>query len=158
MSNYFQTEHSEAPAQLVMDEHGKAYMLEAARWTKFLGITYSIVVGLLVIIMPVAMNMASTMASAYQQATPMPDMTAFGTVFAVVMLALNIYPLYTMLAASTLLKKAILNNDQQKFNAGLKQARNHMKFAGILTILLISFYGIIILFNLIVVLTASSVG
>lgn len=158
MSNFFETEDNNQTHQLVMDETGKAYMLEAARWTKFLGITYTVVIGLLILMTPVMIKVMEANWALTQPETPMPNMTGVAIFFIIVLLAFNFYPLYTMLRASSLLKTAIHANDQHKFNTGLKNARNHMKFAGIMTILFICFYGILILFQLVIAFTATAVS
>lgn len=151
MSNYFKTESEKQRDELAVDAAGKSYMLEAARWTKFIGITHAVILILACVsclILPPIMTAAGYVP---------PYTFTLALVTSLLAIAVNIYPIYAMLRSSSLIRAGIQVTDQSRFNEGLKMVRNYVKFIGILVIVSIFLYGIMIIFQVVANVTAAAV-
>ena len=134
---------------LAVDEAGRAYFLETVRWTKFLAIIGFILVGLIMI------GGVSMLLFSPAFGTPVYGIISGPFIFAlyVAMGALYIYPVTCLYRFSTLIKRAIVSNNQAQFNNALRYQRNLFKFLGILTILLIVLYAVAIIFAIVATAT-----
>jgi hypothetical protein len=150
MDNYFNTE--EQTNNLVVDNLGKSYVLDTARWGRFIGIVYLIAILLVCLIFPfILVN------SPQYEALPSGSASFWAGFYIAAMIGMNFYPLYALIKSSTQAKKAITLNDQSLFTDSLRLTRNLYKYLGVLTIILICFYGLVIVFGLTMALTASTV-
>lgn len=125
---------------LGIDDTAKGYLLETARWGKFMGVITAILLLLFTIFLGIAM--VFYMPPAYT--------AVYGSGIAqyllviVVVLGVDFYPVYAIIKAASLIKKGINFNDQLMFNNGLRFLKNVFRYLGIITILLIIFYGVIL--------------
>ncbi|MBA3827843.1 MAG: hypothetical protein H0X33_02810 [Taibaiella sp.] len=133
-------EDNNAP-QLVVDDLAKAQLLEAGRWTKFLGIIYII---FMVLIMLCAIAMGSVlnraMVQQYGAASPMIGSGLISGLYLLIVMGLMVYPVYSLLRYSGKMKKGIQHNDQYSFNEGLRAIKGFFKYNGILLIVVIGIY------------------
>jgi hypothetical protein len=138
----------EEQKMLQVNAASEAYLLETARWGKFIGIVYSIILSFLVLFFPVMIKMSS--AQYEQMGMPAGTIsTVFFLVFLVI-IGINFYPLYALIRSSVLVKRGIKNKDQEQFDKGLRFQKNLYKYLGILTMIVLFIYGIEIIFILIV--------
>lgn len=135
--------------KLALDEAGKAYMLETARWSKFLGIVCCVALGLILLLFP-AMRY-------FNPEYPLPGTgtTVFTVFYMFLVLLIYVYPLYTMIQFANKMKPAVREYDQVKFNEALRALKNLYRYIGICTIILLFIYGIVLVFSLTIALTSS---
>lgn len=122
-----------------MDETSKAYMLETARWGKFLAILSFVGMGLLILVgllFLVVLNM-----------TGETNVTTLGTgigmsVVYFIIAAIYFYPVWALYKFSVLSKQAIHSSNQQQFNESLRYLRNIFKFLGIIMIISLVIWGL----------------
>jgi len=128
---------------LKVDDTSKSHLLETMRWAKFIGILFSIFVILACALMAFIMLVYMP-----GMQTPMPAAGPTVVIISLVMVGVNFYPIFALLKFSVLTKKAINNTNQQQFNTALKYMKNLFRYIGILTIILITFYGVVFLGSL----------
>lgn len=150
-------DHEEKPV-LQVDEHARYYLLQTARWTKFLAISTII---LLAIMLFIAIMFLSTVVASSDQdlANPYYAQSAavtFVTFIAVaIIVVLHIYPMYALLRFSGLVKAGIEAEDQEQFNKALKNLFYMFRFVGILVIISIITYVLMFLFGVAIGLGSS---
>ncbi|RYE23824.1 MAG: hypothetical protein EOP51_09385 [Sphingobacteriales bacterium] len=152
MENYFNREEI-TDNKLMVDEFGRSYLLDTARWGRFIGIVYTVAIALACLLFPFAMinNPQYESVSAYGA---MGFVIIFYIVFVV---GVNFYPLYAIIKSASQAKKALSLNDQQLLNDSFRLTRNLYKYLGILTIVLLCFYGIIMVFMVTIFATAGAI-
>lgn len=148
-------DHSDEPQNLQVDEVGKAYLLETARWGAFLGILGFIGVGFLVLAGLFMMIVGGTVGSMSNAYSGLPFGFGFIGFFYIIGAALYFYPTLMMYNFSIGIKRSLPVNDQQQFNEALSKLRNKVKFNGILTIVIISVYIIIIIFAIVAAIVSN---
>lgn len=132
---------------LQVDQQCAAYLLETARWNKFLAIVWFIICGLMIVFSLFAGSMFAAMFST------MPGMEGPGRVFGasagvVITIAYMVAALIQLIPNifrykfATQAMGAVRNNDQALFNRSINNLRIYSKFWGILTIIIIAFYVI----------------
>jgi hypothetical protein len=128
---------------LKVDDTAKAHLLEMMRWTRFLGILFSISIVLLCAVFAFVM-----MVYLPGLQTPVPGASVTVIVMPVLMIGFNFYPIFALLKFSSLIKKAIHDANQQQFNNALKYLKNTFRYIGILTIVLIIIYSAVFALSL----------
>lgn len=134
---------------LEFDHQASAYITESAKWSKFLAIVWFILCGLMVI---VALFAGSFMASAglmggiggASSAYMGGIITAVYLVIAAIQLVPNIFRYQFAVKAL----KAIRNNDQQALVESLGKLKAYNKYWGILTIIVLAFYALLLIFGI----------
>jgi uncharacterized membrane protein len=122
---------------LKVDEAAKAHLLETMRWTKFLGILFIIAIILMCSVLAFVMMIYMP-----GMQTPVPYAAASVIFMSLFMTGLNFYPIFALLKFSTLIRSAIADSNQQQFNHALKYLKNMFRYIGVLTITLITIYGL----------------
>ena len=131
-----------------IDETGKAYMLEAARWSKFLAIVGLILTGLLTI--GQVFLMFGSSAISQQLGTVYGVGYGVGMFFFYMLIILIVlYPSITMLRFANNVRPAIATANTDQFNEALKSLKNTFKFWGIYVIVVLAIYGIMLVFLII---------
>ncbi len=122
--------------EIKVDETVKHYFLDMSRWVMFLSIIGFISVGIMVlvaIIGSVAMFMVPN-------ATDFAGIGAAAIFFIYIILAVVcFYPAFAMVKFATLIKPALYNSDQDKFNRALKYLKDLFKYYGIMVIIWLIF-------------------
>ncbi len=130
-----------------IDEITKAHLLETARWTKFLAIIGFITVGFMLIGSFVIMVSGALFSSALST-TPLAGLGAVGLgILYLVFAALYLYPIISLYKFTTSIKTGLQTNNQELINEGFRHQKNMYRFFGILTIIVLAFYLIIIIFG-----------
>ncbi len=148
-------DHSEEPQNLQVDEVGKAYLLESARWGTFLGIMGFIGTGFLFLIglLVLLVGSASTMGKLYGSSSPI-GMGFLGFIYMVMALA-YFYPALMLFNFSSGIKRSFAINDQDAFIIALQKLRNLIKYKGIFMIAMILLYVLIIIFIIVAAVVAN---
>lgn len=150
MEDYFNRE--EQHQHLIIDEIGKSYLLDTARWGRFIGIVYTVAILLVCLFFPVVMISNPQ----YQELSH--GAASFWFIFyIIVLLAIYFYPLYAIIKSASQARKAISQNDQLLLNDSFRLTKNLYKYLGVMTIVLICFYGLIIVFFMTAAITANAV-
>lgn len=147
--SYSQNDPFEQGNQLDMDvqltQASKAYLSEAARWARFLGIVGFIFIGLFVI-------MALFMGSMFSSMPGMEGAGALGggfiTAIYLVFAAIYFFPTLYLYRFGTRTKVALANYDTDGLTDGLGNLKSTFKFMGILTIIMLGLYGLLFLIGI----------
>lgn len=130
---------------LEVDNTAKAYMLETARWAKFLAILSFIGMGILIAAGFYMSTMSSQLAAAYGNNPMMETMGPIMMVMYILIVAIYFYPVFALLKFSNLIKPAIQSANQQQFNNAFRYMKNMFKYIGIITIIILCLYGVVII-------------
>ena len=138
--------HVENGENLVIDWRSKEFLKETAKWTKFLAILGFVGIGLMVLGSLVMLFAPSSLMSN-------GDFPFGGKIFLMLLYlafaVLYYFPISYLYQFSENTKKAIENNDNNAVRDAFEFLKSHYKFMGILTIILLSFYAIMIFIGLI---------
>lgn len=133
--------------EMQLDSTAKDFLREATKWAYFLAIMGFIGIAFLVIIAIFAGAIFSTMAST------VPGMGiyggSFGAIISFVYLLLAVlyfFPVYYLFKFASNGKRAFRESDSEALTASFGYLKSHYKFVGIFTIILLSLYGLIIVF------------
>ncbi|MEM6321703.1 MAG: hypothetical protein AAF960_28850 [Bacteroidota bacterium] len=132
-----------------ISEEAKGYLLETAKWAKFMAIIGFIGVGFLVL---VALSIGTFMSTFAGVAADDPVMANFPTwIFSLiylVMAGIIFMPILYLYRFATKTQQAIRSNDEPTLTEGLKNLKSHYKFYGIMYAIIFGFYGIMLVFAL----------
>lgn len=138
--------HVENGENLIIDWRSKEFLKETAKCTKFLAILGFVGIGLMVLGSLVMLFAPSSLMSN-------GDFPFGGKIFMMLLYlafaVLYYFPISYLYQFSENTKKAIENNDNNAIRDAFEFLKSHYKFMGILTIILLSFYAIIIFIGLI---------
>ena len=134
---------------LGVDEEAKSYMLEAARWGKFLAIIGFIGLALMLL----GFLFLGDYMSAYSSGANLGPTGRM--IYGIIVVAICFYPVYALLKFSNLIKPALLTSNQQMFNTAFRYLKGMFKYYGILMIIMLGLYALMIIFALVVGVTAS---
>ena len=138
--------HVENGENLVIDWRSKEFLKETAKWTKFLAILGFVGIGLMVLGSLVMLFAPSSLMSN-------GDFPFGGKIFMMLLYlafaVLYYFPISYLYQFSENTKKAIENNYNNAIRDAFEFLKSHYKFMGILTIILLSFYAIMIFIGLI---------
>jgi hypothetical protein len=122
----------------------QAYILEIARWGRFIGIVGFIGIGLMVIIALFAGAMMASAMSTLGQASPFAGAGGIGvTVLYLLVALLYFFPVYYLFKGATGLRNGVRNGDITSLEDGFKNLKSHYKFIGIFLIIVLSIYALI---------------
>ena len=138
--------HVENGENLVIDWRSKEFLKETAKWTKFLAILGFVGIGLMVLGSLVMLFAPSSLMSN-------GDFPFGGKIFMMLLYlafaVLYYFPISYLYQFSENTKKAIENNDNNAIRDAFEFLKSHYKFMGTLTIILLSFYAIMLFIGLI---------
>ena len=132
MENMENTQQAENP--VTIDRQIKDYLTETSKWGKFLAIVGYIGVGVL-ILMGLAVIVASSALSSLAGITfPFGIMGIFYFLGAV----LYYFPVTYMYRFSSHIKEGLVSGNQEPLTSGFKNLKSMFRFAGIITIVILS--------------------
>ncbi len=131
---------------LQVSPHGLGYLTESARWGKFLAIMGFIGCGLMVI-------MAFFIPAVFTQAPPYNTMSSsfnsgmkVGMAIVYLILAfMMFFPCLHLYKFSVKMQSAVKTLNQENFEESLMSLKSMFKFCGVFTIIILSFYALIII-------------
>jgi hypothetical protein len=118
-----------------------SYLLETARWGKFLAIMGYIGIGLILLIAIFVMAIGSASQLFPGMALGM-GMGAFGMIY-IVIAALYFFPVYYLHQFSIKIKQGLTSQDPQNITTGFQNLKSLFKFMGIFVIVILSIYAVI---------------
>jgi len=134
-------------SQLIIDGQGKMYLLETAKWAKFLAIMAFVFLGL-----GVLMSMAMILIPAMMPETGNIRMMFLGKwgvllygIFLLVVIAIAIIPYYYLFQFAVCTQAAVVSNDEMIMTESLEWLKKHFKFIGIMTIVVVCIYVLAII-------------
>ena len=134
------THYEEAtPAGLTLSAEDIAYLRETQKWAKFLGILGFVFTGLMVV---AGLGMSAFMSSAFSEemAVPGPIITGFYVLLAV----LYFFPSLYLYRYGSHLKVALAQRNNQLLTLAFRNEKSFFKFCGILMVIMLVFYGLMI--------------
>ena len=138
---------------LSIDPAAKAQLSEAARWARFLSIVGFIVIGLIVLIGIFAGSLISSMMSSGVGNNPVGGAASgiwgsFLIIVYILVAALYFFPCLFLYRFATKMKVALASDDQESLNTSFQNLKKLLRFIGILTIIVLAFYAIALVFGL----------
>lgn len=142
---------------LHLDASSSSYMLETARWARFLAVIGFVAMGIIMLGAIALLFTANTsqFAEEYGNAYAAGYKTGM-MLFYTILVLIFFYPLYALLKFSNLIKSAVANINQNEFDEAFRYLKNTFKFWGIYTIVLLFIYGILIVFAMAISVTANA--
>lgn len=131
-----------------MNDYMKGFILEIAKWAKFLSIIGFIGLGLMFIagiIMIVAGVALSNFSNEYSR-SPIGAGTV-GFIY-IAMSILYFFPVLYLFKSAVSLKNGIINNDEMTLTGGFQNLKSHYKFIGIMMIVVLSLYALLFIFGI----------
>lgn len=139
--------------KLTLSENSKAYLLETAKWGKFLAILGFVMCGLIAIVAFSAGTIMSIV-SASQSGLGAPGgqaIAGMGGLVTVIYLGIAVlyfFPNFYLFKFSSQVKNAILDSDNDSLETALSNLKSVYKFKGIMTAIVVGFYALILVFAL----------
>lgn len=126
----------------------RGYLLEIAKWGKFLSIVGFVFVGLMVLFgLFFGAIMGATMGTVGGAFGP-AGAGAFGIIY-ILMALFYIMPIYYLYKYSTEAKNSLMSNNDSGLESALGNLKSHYKFMGIFTIVILSIYALFFVIALI---------
>jgi hypothetical protein len=129
--------------ELILDDTGKTYLLETARWAKFLAVLGFVFLGFY-ILGGIALAFSITMTPEVGAWAKGLGATGILLLYSIVVFII-VYPLYALYRYTILVKRAINSNDRMTLNEALRFHRNYYRYNGIITIVMIGLYALVFL-------------
>jgi hypothetical protein len=125
-----------------------SYLLETAKWGKFLAITGYIGIGLVLLAAIGVMGMG--MGGASQLVPGMGiGMGAFGMIY-IIIAVFYFFPVYYLHQFSLKMKQGLMSQDPQNIAIGFRNLKSLFKFMGIFTVVILSIYAVIFVAALVI--------
>jgi hypothetical protein len=140
---------------LSIDPITKAHLADTARWARFLAICGFVLLGLMLlfgIFMLVGMSseIGSNLGQEYGGNNMFGAMGMGAFAFMYIIMALIIFfPLLYLLRFANRMRASLNGNDQQALNYSFQNLKAYFRYLGIITIILLAFYAIGIIFAVI---------
>ena len=137
---------------LTIDPVTKAHLSEAARWARFLAIIGFVFLALMVVggiflSTMMAQNMSQLDGGYGGSANVFASMGAGLAVLYIIMAVIMFFPLLFLLRFANRTKAALASNDQQVLNTSFQNLKAYFRYIGIITIIILAFYAIAIVFG-----------
>jgi membrane protein YqaA with SNARE-associated domain len=136
--------------ELKLNNHSIGFLKETAKWANFLAIMGFIGIGLMVVL---AFFMG-TVLSSLPNASFLPITGPIMTVLYLLMAVLYFFPVLYLYRFADKMKAALARKEEAVLTDAFMNLKSHYKFIGVLTIVMLSFYALGILFALIAGLMA----
>lgn len=134
---------------LKISDDAKSFILETAKWAKFLSIVGFVFLGFMVLGAFFMFVAGSTI----------PGLGASGAGIGIVyllMAVLYFFPTYYLLNFANKIKVGLLNTNQNDLDDGFENLKSTFKFMGILMIVVLGIYALMLIFTLIAGAAAAS--
>ncbi len=134
---------------LTLSAAAKDFLLQTAKWAKFLSIVSFVFSGLMLLfgaLFGVIMSKFSGMAMGMGAEYP----TTFVTIYVIVLALIMIYPTLRLFQFAQQAKVAVSSNDANAMEQSMRRIRSVFRFYGILIIIILALYVFVILFSIIV--------
>jgi len=122
----------------------KEYLIETAKWTRFLAIIGFIGIGLLILIAFSAKYFFSLLPLQTVQAVPIGTLSVIYFILA----GIYFFPVNYLFKFSGNLKSALEIEDQEELTSAFKNLKSHYKFIGIFVAIVLSLYAMLFIMAL----------
>ncbi len=139
-------ENMQVNNSLIINNEVKDYVLQIAKWAKFLSIIGFVGLGLMLIGGLSVITIGNTVSTFNRTPSPVP-FALLGLIY-LVLSVFYFFPVYYLYKSSVGLKKGISSNSQDSFTDGFKNLKAHYKFIGITMIVVLSIYALIFVFGM----------
>lgn len=140
--------------ELQLNDSAKGFLREIAKWAYFLSIIGFIGIGFIVLAAFFAGAFFAFIGNLTQETHNLGWIGgSFVSVIYLIIATIYFFPFYYLNAFSTKLKIALKNNDSEILSNSFENLKSHYKYIGIASIIILSFYALILLGMLIVVMT-----
>lgn len=143
---------------LWISEDVRSYLYETAKWTKFLSIVGFVLSALTAITAFGASAVLSTLATVSPDNPMLKIGSAALTIIYLLGALLQFYPSFLLYKFSTEANQAVLFGDQASLSVAMGKLKSFFKFWGILTLLFIGFYILMLLFMVVMGVSAGAVA
>ena len=140
---------------LSIDPAAKLHLSEAARWARFLSIVGFVIIGLIVLVGIFAGSIMGTMmgnvGAGNELGNPRVTGGIMGSLLVIIYIlaaALYFFPCLFLYRFATKMKTALAADDQETLNTSFQNLKKLLRFMGIMTIIVLAFYAIILVFGL----------
>ena len=140
MENLENKEQNES--SFIASKEINGYLIEISKWGKFLAIVGFVGLGIVIIMSIIAMVSGSFISHSIAGGF---SVLAFG-IFYLIIGALYFFPTYYLYQFSVEMKQGIYSEKLSKITSGFRNLKSLFKYFGILTIVVLSFYVLILLF------------
>lgn len=133
-----------------LTDEANSYLKETAKWAYFLSILGFVGIGFIVLIALFFGTIFSKLDSFGGNSSTIPMMAgSFITVLYLIIAVIYFFPVYYLFQFSSKAKTALSNENQEQLTECFQYLKSHYKFMGIMALIMISLYGVIILFGII---------
>lgn len=141
-------QHTSGNPSMSLNDYMKGYILEIAKWAKFLAIIGFIGIGFMFLAAIVMMVAGAALSNFSNDYSNNPLGAGMLGVIYIIMATLYFFPVFYLFKSAVGLKKGILNNDELTLTDGFQNLKSHYKFIGIMMIVVISLYILLFLFGM----------
>jgi hypothetical protein len=141
---------------LSIDATSKAHLTVAARWAKFLAIIGFIMCGLIVLLGVLAGSVFSIFYGEFGGRSGFAGLRAVAAIFYILIALLYFFPCLFLFNFAVKMKAALIADDQDTLNTSFQNLKKTFRFLGVVTIVILSFYVLAVIFGLLADATAGS--
>jgi hypothetical protein len=140
---------------LTIDPITKAHLSETARWARFLAITGMVFIALggvgVLYFGYIMSSMGNSLEEGYSggRSAFFPGFGVGVAIFYIILLVIWFFPLMYLLRFSSRARRALHTNDQQALNDSFLNLKACFRYVGILTIIILAFYTLGIVFAIV---------
>lgn len=128
--------------EAVINSDIKAYLLETAKWGKFLAIIGYILIGIISLI---GLFMVIGMSALTRSTNSGYPMSLIGLIY-ILITAFYYFPVHYLYTSSVQLKGGLLTDNLSAITSGFRNQKSMFKFMGVMTIVVLSIYAFILIF------------
>lgn len=157
----YSNQNSESPLfGFGIDQVSRAHLSEAVKWARFLAIVGFVMCGLIVLMAIFAGSIVAMMPGMdndeFGSSSAMrTGVGAFVSIFYIGIAILFFFPYLFLLRFANYMRSALNTNEQQTLNSSFQNLKIMFRYVGILTIVMLSFYGLAIIM---VIISAAAAG
>lgn len=134
-------------SNLQLTEESKSFLQETAKWAYFLSILGFIAVGFMVVL-AIFMGTLFSKLGVFGARFGMMEGGFISAIYLILAL-LYFFPMYYLFQFASKAKTAFKNVDNETLVSSFQYLKSHYKFMGIVAIVLLAFYGLILLISII---------
>ncbi|WP_133551450.1 DUF5362 family protein [Algoriphagus boseongensis] len=137
------TNQSETPQTLTLERPALGFLMETARWGKFMAIVSFVGLGLLVLLGIFYSAFISSLAGGELDELPASISGAVGLVY-VLMAVLFFFPVLYLYRFSVKIQSSIRSKTTEEFTHALSNLKSLFKFMGIYTVVILAIYALVL--------------
>jgi len=141
--------------ELHIDHQTSTFLQEASRWAKFLAIVGFVFCGILAIVALFAGSLLGSIMDRFGSPASGFLGSAFFTIIYLGFALLYFFPCLYLYRFGSRAQLALKNNDNEQMTSSFRNLRSCFRFLGILTIIILSFYALVLVIGVIVAALAS---